>query len=275
MKKEVFFKYFDRTAIIPFLIEFVAQFIHTYWGIMANFPYDSSFLKNSDETSTNSNEKDYLQNVFMPATQAGFSVFMQIMWSWKLGKAHFNPAVSIGFLVSGKLYIVHFILFVILQCSGSVVAALTAKLIMGRNPGYLLVVEDVSVITVGVNETLMTSFLVFFILCVGMEKTYENPLGPLAIGLTVFQGILSAKAVGIVCISPSNAFGPALISGGLSGHWIFWVFDLLGGAIAGASYMIFFANKEIRWFSSTTTTKNSSAQQITSFCGNEIEGKVY
>ena len=48
---------------------------------------------------------------------------------------------------------------------------------------------------------------------------------------------LFRKAVGIVCISPSNAFGPALISGGLSGHWIFWVFDLLGGAIAGASYM--------------------------------------
>ena len=63
---------------------------------------------------------------------------------------------------------------------------------MGRNPGYLFVAEDVSVVTVGVNETLMTSFLVFFILCVGMEKTYENPLGPLAIGLTVFQGILSA-----------------------------------------------------------------------------------
>ena len=44
------------------------------------------YLNSSDETSTNSNEKDYLQSVFMPATQAGFSVFMQIMWSWKLGQ---------------------------------------------------------------------------------------------------------------------------------------------------------------------------------------------
>ena len=43
-------------------------------------------LNSSDETSRDSNEKDYLQNIFMPATQAGFSVFMQIMWSWKLGQ---------------------------------------------------------------------------------------------------------------------------------------------------------------------------------------------
>jgi len=275
MKQETnfFFRYFHRKAFVPFLIEFVAQFIHTYWGIMATFPCKSCLLKNS-QTTNDKNETNYLQNVFMPATQAGLSVFMQIMWSWRLGKAHFNPAVSIGFLVSGKLKIVNFALFVVFQCSGSVVAALTAKLVIGRNPGYLVVPENVSVLTVGINETFMTSFLVFFILCVAMEESYENPLGPLAIGLSVFQGILSAKEVGIVCISPSNAFGPALISGGLNGHWIFWVFDILGGAIAGASYMIFFANKEERWFGSKRPIKNSSVQQITSLCSCKSNGKI-
>ena len=49
--------------------------------------YKKAFnLNSSDETFGDSNEKDYLQNIFMPATQAGFSVFMQIMWSWKLGQ---------------------------------------------------------------------------------------------------------------------------------------------------------------------------------------------
>jgi len=256
----------SRKVVIPYLVEFISQFMHTFWGVMATYPKnngEANVVNNvSNETSVLQipEEPDYFRNTWMPAFQAGTSVFMQIIWSWKLGAAHFNPAVSLGFLVAGKLKVFQFVCYVIIQCIASIAAALAAKLICGGQPGHMAVdVTQLSWVSVATNEFLTTGFLVFFIMCIAMDATFDNPLGPLAIGLTVFQGILTSQIVGVSCISPSNAFGPAILAGDLSGHWIFWLFDLLGGAVAAVAYMICFANDDICWLSDKSNKKRNDS----------------
>ena len=49
--------------------------------------YLNKMFFSSNETSVLQipEEPDYFRNTWMPAFQAGTSVFMQIIWSWKLG----------------------------------------------------------------------------------------------------------------------------------------------------------------------------------------------
>ena len=67
----------------------------------------------------------------------------------------------------------------------------TSQIICGGQPGHMTVGDELSWVSVATNEFLTTGFLVFFIMCIAMDTSFDNPLGPLAIGLTVFQGILT------------------------------------------------------------------------------------
>jgi len=236
---------FERENCIPYFVEFASQFFHTFWGVMATYPALSSDKINATkEVSTSFMESD-----FMPAFQAGISVWMQIVCFWKLSPAHFNPAVSVGFLIAGVIKPLQFVCYVLLQVSSSTLAAFIAKLIIGEDPSTIAVPEDASSVTVAMNEMFMTGMLMFFILCTAMDKTYDQQTGAMAVGFTVFQGALSAKAVGVACLSPSRAIGPTVVTGGKAWdrHWLFWVFDLAGAAVATIFYMCCFSDKEINW----------------------------
>ena len=39
----------SRKVLIPYLVEFISQFMHTFWGVMATYP------KNSAETNVVNN----------------------------------------------------------------------------------------------------------------------------------------------------------------------------------------------------------------------------
>jgi len=48
-----------------------------------------------------------------------------------------------------------------------------------------------------------------------------------------------SKWIGTACISPSRAFGPAVVVGGVAWnrHWLLWLADLSGGVLGSAYYM--------------------------------------
>jgi glycerol uptake facilitator-like aquaporin len=61
-------------------------------------------------------------------------------------------------------------------------------------------------------------------------------IGGLAIGLTVALDILFGGPFTGAAMNPARTFGPALIGGQWSQHYVYWVGPLLGGAIAGLVY---------------------------------------
>lgn len=254
----------NRQVILAYVVEFTAQFIHTFWCSMATYPASKAVQLSAAEilnsTSLSSliplikedevkSSSDYFESVFMPAIQAGVSVWMQITWSSRIGAAHFNPAVSFGFLVAGVIKPIKFFLFVVVQCLASILAALFAKALGGGVVGAVTVPEDASGVIVAFNEVFVTGYLMFFILCVAMDDKFSEATGALAIGFTVFQGILSSKAVGVACISPSFAIGGVVVNGGAAWrrHWIFWLADLGGAGIAAIYYMCMFAPDDKCW----------------------------
>jgi glycerol uptake facilitator-like aquaporin len=75
-----------------------------------------------------------------------------------------------------------------------------------------------------------------------------------AIGFTLgFLGLLGGSVSG-GAYNPARAFGPALITGVWDNHWVYWVGDLVGAALAGWTQS-FFAHKAVQHSAATSTKK--------------------
>merc|ERR1719420_13028 len=77
----------------------------------------------------------------------------------------------------------------------------------------------------------------------GGNKT-SPMVAPLLIGLTVTVAHLVLMPYTGTSINPARSLGPALVSGAVEDHWVFWVGPLLGGALGGLIYKFVFTNKE-------------------------------
>ena len=64
------------------------------------------------------------------------------------------------------------------------------------------------------------------------------------LGLTVIVGHLFAVPLTGGSMNPARSFGPALVAGVWTDHWIFWVGPLVGGAVAAFVYEFFVSDEE-------------------------------
>ncbi|MGH9399458.1 MAG: aquaporin, partial [Thermoanaerobaculia bacterium] len=88
-------------------------------------------------------------------------------------------------------------------------------------------------------EGILTFFLVFVVFGTAIDARGPR-IGGLAIGLAVALGILFGGPLTGAAMNPARVFGPALVAGFWSGHLVYWIGPLLGGAAAGWVYKTFF-----------------------------------
>jgi aquaporin Z len=157
---------------------------------------------------------------------------------------HFNPAVSTGVLLRGRMLPNEFVAYVITQFAAVVVAGFVVRYVGGRE-AHAVVASSGKML---VAEFLMTFALVWVVLNVATSRgTDGNSFYGLAIGFTVLAG---AFAVGGIS---GGAFNPAIALGGMvtglfewSNIWIYFLADFLGGAAAAFAFLFVLpAEKEI------------------------------
>ena len=161
---------------------------------------------------------------------------------------HINPAVSIGMLVSGKMTITEFVVYVVAQFAGAIAGAGTLKGIFalggiedktgGLGSNGLAGVGG-NVVSGLLVEVLLTCIFVLAILGVTSKAANGNVAG-LVIGFTLtLVHILGIGLTG-TSVNPARSFGPALLAGGdaLANVWIFIVAPLVGGALAAIIYKL-------------------------------------
>lgn len=169
----------------------------------------------------------------IPPIAIGLALAIAVYSGGHISGGHYNPAVTLGVLVRGKIGIADVPGYWIAQLVGAFVAAKTALFLKGYPelpaPGPLNV--PVALLA----EFLFTFALVYVILNVATAKgTAGNSFYGLAIGSTVIVG---AFAVGNLS---GGAFNPAVAVGitvmGLSAAaniWVFLVANFAGGLVAG------------------------------------------
>jgi aquaporin TIP len=167
--------------------------------------------------------------------------------------AHFNPAVTFGFLVTRRIAPVLAVAYWIAQFVGAVAAALLLKWIYpdrisdATKLGAPALSPQISVGAGFVVEVILTFFLVWVVFA-----TAADPRGAfaiiagLAIGLTVAADILIGGPLTGAMMNPARAFGPMLVQNVWSNGWIWYIGPLLGGALAALAYDSLYLTPRLR-----------------------------
>lgn len=173
----------------------------------------------------------------------GLSVVAMAYAIGPISGAHLNPAVSLGFLVSGRLSTSDFVGYAISQCAGAVAAAAALYVIAaGKAGGYDVAANGFaqngwsaySLTSAFLFEAVATFLFVTVILC-ATAKGGAGPLAGLAIGLTLVAIHLAGITVSGSSVNPARSLGPALFAGSdaLSQLWLYILAPCLGAAAAG------------------------------------------
>jgi aquaporin TIP len=163
---------------------------------------------------------------------------------------HVNPAVTLGFLLTGKIKPVAAVGYIVIQLLGGIAAALVVYAIFGGGEvgakivysGTPSIGEHISPLVALSCEIIATFFLVFVIWGTAADPRARN-VGGFAIGLVVAADILAFGPITGASMNPLRSFGPTLIAslskdgGSLwSTHWVYWVGPIVGGVLAALIY---------------------------------------
>jgi len=153
---------------------------------------------------------------------------------------HHNPAVTIGFLSTGRISAPLAGAYMIAQLIGATLAAAACNAIFPTEAitaaklGIPLPAEWVSVPVLLLSEFIMTFLLMTAIFGTAVDNRAPSmKLGGFAIGLTVAFDILAGGPVTGASMNPARSFGPALVYGDFSFHGWYWLAPA-AGAIAAA-----------------------------------------
>ena len=156
---------------------------------------------------------------------------------------HFNPAVTSGFLVTGRIKPGLAAAYVIAQLLGATTAAgfcrfiFPADAVTQANLGIPLPAAWATTGVVLTAEFIMTFLLMTSIFGAAVdERGKAVKIGGFAIGLTVAFDILAGGAVTGASMNPARSFGPALEMNYWAWHWAYWVAPIAGACVAALLY---------------------------------------
>ncbi len=157
--------------------------------------------------------------------------------------AHFNPAVTVGMLATGRIGAGSAVAYVVSQLAGATAAAeacamiFPAAAVAEANLGIPLPAAWASSGTVIGVEIILTFLLMTAIFGAAVDPRGQAvKIGGFAIGLTVTFDILAGGPVTGASMNPARSFGPALIQGHWDWHGVYWVAPIVGAVLAALVY---------------------------------------
>ena len=166
-------------------------------------------------------------------------VMISALGAWSGG--HFNPAVTLGFVVTRRMSLTSAITYWVSQLSGAVIASLLLRAVMPGEAGEAvhygvpLLAEGVSVSQGLLIEFVLTFFLVTAVWGTAVDERAPR-IGGLGIGFALLMDILVGGPLTGAAANPARAFGAACASGVWTHHWVYWLAPMLGGAAAARVY---------------------------------------
>ncbi|WP_299108683.1 aquaporin [uncultured Tenacibaculum sp.] len=145
--------------------------------------------------------------------------------------AHINPAVTIGLFVGNLMPRKEAFRYVLAQIGGAILASgLLSIMFPGSNTlGETL--PNGGIVPSMVLEMILTFFLMLTILSFSNNKEQAHLAGAI-IGMLVVGIILIAGPISGGSFNPARSIAPALISGDLSGLWLYILAPITGSSLA-------------------------------------------
>ena len=188
----------------------------------------------------------------------GLTVMFMVYALGRISGGHFNPAVSIGAAIGGRVSWRDAGTYIGAQFVGAIVAGLVLMILFlgldgfeafdASNPlgtnGYSEGPYDYAVWAALLVELLMTFLFVFVILAVTDTRNEHPSLAPLAIGVSLAMIHFMVIPLTGTSVNPARSLGPALFSGGdwIVQVWPFLIAPVIGAGLAGLAYPALFGH---------------------------------
>ncbi len=150
----------------------------------------------------------------------------------KISMAHFNPAVTIGYLITGHLKKNLLIWYLAAELTGALLASIFVKYAIGveanlgaNSPNY-----NFSLPLIFGIEVLASALLMAVIYAVVLTKGLKGFSG-IAIGGIVGLDIFFFGLISGASMNPARSVAPALLSGYLVDLWLYWSASFVGTSL--------------------------------------------
>ena len=155
----------------------------------------------------------------------------------KISLSNFNPAVTVGFLITKHIPVRLFPLYFTAEISGALLGTVFVKYVIGAEanlgtnfPNYSYPIP----LIFGV-EVLATVFLMGMILLV-MHTNGLRGFGWIAIGSVIGLDIFFLSFISGASMNPARSLAPALFSGAIGDLWLYCSATFVGSAIIAVIY---------------------------------------
>jgi aquaporin Z len=173
----------------------------------------------------------------LPPLAIGSALMVMIFAGGHISGGHYNPAVTLGVWMRGRVVAKDVAPYLIFQLLGAAIAAAAVKFLSVGSVHAVLIPPIGPALLA---EFLFTFALVFVVLNVATSKdTAGNSYFGFAIGFTVLVGAMAVGRISGGAFNPAVALGITLM--GLlswSSIWIYLVADVLGGFAAATAFKL-------------------------------------
>jgi aquaporin Z len=162
----------------------------------------------------------------------GAALMVMVYAGGHISGAHYNPAVTLGVLIRGKLQAGDAVPYILAQLAGAALATVAVKFFRA---GAEVTPMALQVGPAFLAEFLFTFALVYVVLnAATAEGTSGNSFYGLAIGMTVMTGAFAVGSISGGAFNPAVALGISML--GLSSWGSIWIFLVanFGAAIIAA-----------------------------------------
>jgi len=166
----------------------------------------------------------------------GAALMVMVFAGGHISGGHYNPAVTLGVLIRGKLQPADVVPYWIAQLAGAAIAALLVNKVLRAGVAVTPIALHVGPALLA--EFLFTFALVYVVLNTATaEGTSGNSFYGLAIGMTVMTGAFAVGDISGGAFNPAVALGICIL--GISDWGNIWIYLLANFAAGAAAAVIF------------------------------------
>jgi MIP family channel proteins len=183
--------------------------------------------------------------IFGAAVAQGLAMGVMISSLGHVSGGHFNPVVTLGFLVTRRIEPALAVTYWLAQLAGGVAAALLVKALL---PNALDSALGAPSLGTGISawqgllwEMVLTFFLVWVVFATAVDpKGTFSAIAGFGIGVIITVDILIGGTVTGASMNPARSFGPQLVQGFWGDAWIYYVGPIVGALVAAIGYTMLY-----------------------------------
>jgi len=173
----------------------------------------------------------------------GLAIGVMVSAVGHVSGGHFNPAVTVGAWVARRMTTGAAVAYVVAQIAGGLLGALALRLVLPGSAwdpvtlGTPLVTPGIADWQAIAIEAILTFLLVWVVFATALDPEGSfGKIAGLAIGFTIAMDVMMGGPFTGAAMNPARSIGPAVVSGELTGVWVYILGPVIGGTVAALLY---------------------------------------